>query len=503
MSILDHADLRGAVAMSADVVVVGTGPGGAAIGRTLAEGGLRVVFVEEGPGYTRFRSSQAQVMRYHQQEQGMLIARGRHPVAIAAGRGVGGGSLINSAICWRTPDHVLDGWTELLGDDRFRPDAMASIFDELYETLEIVKTPEHIAGENNKMVVRGARALGLEADLLHRNTPRCVGCGVCNFGCPSGGKASVDLNLIPLARAAGAVVYADTRVDRIMVQGGRATGIQGVVRHPDTKEVVGELTIQAKRVVISAGAVGTPRLLHESGVASQLGERVGRGLHLHPGNTVIGLFDHKVEMWKGATQAAYYKDPEMPGVLPHTMSLPPSALLLAMGKVGHEAKEAIPQLPYIGGCLVMISDKGEGTVGASADGRADITYQFAPDDMKNMRRGIQRTAEVLWAAGAKKLMVPVGGTGGRWMSSLDEMVAAVKDIELQDFRALYSAHPMATCRMGKAMETSVVQPSGETHGMPGLYVADSSVFPTPLGVNPQLTTMAIATTMGRGILARV
>jgi choline dehydrogenase-like flavoprotein len=185
------------------------------------------------------------------------------------------------------------------------------------------------------------------------------------------------------------------------------------------------------------------------------------------------------------------------------MSLPPSALLLAMGKVGHEAKEAIPQLPYIGGCLVMISDKGEGTVGASSDGRADITYQFAPDDMKNMRRGIQRTAEVLWAAGAKKLMVPIGGTGGRWMSSLDEMVAAVKDIELQDFRALYSAHPMATCRMGKAMETSVVQPSGETHGMPGLYVADSSVFPTPLGVNPQLTTMAIATTMGRGILARV
>ena len=176
MSILDHADLRGAVAMSADVVVVGTGPGGAAIGRTLAEGGLRVVFVEEGPGYTRFRSSQAQVMRYHQQEQGMLIARGRHPVAIAAGRGVGGGSLINSAICWRTPDHVLDGWTELLGDDRFRR-CHGGHLRRASETLEIVKTPEHIAGEN-KMVVRGARALGLEADLLHRNTPRCVGYGV-------------------------------------------------------------------------------------------------------------------------------------------------------------------------------------------------------------------------------------------------------------------------------------------------------------------------------------
>ena len=162
-----------------------------------------------------------------------------------------------------------------------------------------------------------------------------------------------------------------------------------------------------------------------------------------------------------------------------------------MGKVGPEAKEAIPQLPYIDGCLVMISDKGEGTVGASSDGRADITYQFAPDDMKNMRRGIQRTAEVLWAAGAKKLMVPIGGTGGRWMSSLDEMVAAVQDITLQDLRALYSAPPMATCRMGKTAETSVVQPSGETWDARTLCRRQLGVSDL-LGVNPQLTTTAIA-----------
>lgn len=496
MTIRSWQAINGNEELRCDVVIVGTGPGGAAIGRVLAEAGKDVIFLEEGPAQSNFRKNMAHAMRYHMQEGGAMVALGSAAVAVAAGRGVGGGSLVNSAMCWRTPDAILQGWQAVLGgDDRFGPEAMAPVFDELGDILEITKTPESIAGENNKLIVRGARALGLESDLLYRNTPRCVGCGICNYGCPSGGKASVDTNLIPMARAAGAMVQADTKVVKVLADHGRATGVYGEVRHPDTQQVVGSLTVHADQVVLCAGAVGTPRLLHHSGLARDLGARVGVGMHLHPGNAVLGLCDFEVRMWTGATQGAYFTDPELPDVLPHTLSMPPGTLILTMGKVGQQAKEAIQLAPYMAGCLVMVSDKGEGTVGANRDGTAKLSYWFEDVDVDNMRKGLKRTCEVLIAGGAKQLCVPISGVG--FVDSIDDAFKAIDNAAITDYMGLYAAHPMATCRMGTSIDNSVIKPTGETHGVSGLFIADSSVFPTSLGVNPQYTTMAMATIIGR------
>jgi len=498
MTIRSWEDVSGPTVLEADVVIVGTGPGGAAVGRVLAERGKRVVLVEEGPAKSNFRPNYAHTMRYHMQEGGSMIAWGQTAVGVAAGRGVGGGSLVNSAICWRASDDVLDGWTEVLGgDDRFGSASLRPVYEELSGILGIRRTPESIAGENNLLVVRGARALGLHAGLLHRNAPGCIGCGVCNFGCPSGGKGSVDRNLLVLARTAGAVIQADTKITEVLVEGGRAVGVRGAVHHTDDRRPIAPLEVRAATVILAAGAVGTPRLLHHAGLADDLGDRVGKGLHLHPGNGVLGLCDHEVRMWTGATQAAYFFDPELPGVLPHTLSLPPDAMLLAMGRVGSAAKEAIRLMPRMAGCLVMVSDKGEGEVRAKADGTADLTYDFADGDVELMRAGLKRTCEVLVAGGVRQLLVPIAGAG--WVASLDDAYRAIDAAGLTDYQAMYAAHPMGTCRMGTSSRNSVVGPTGESHELPGLFIADSSIFPTALGVNPQLTTMAMATVIGRGI----
>ncbi|MCB9664953.1 MAG: GMC family oxidoreductase [Alphaproteobacteria bacterium] len=499
MTLRSWEDVSGEVELEADVVIVGTGPGGAAAARVLAEGGRRVVMLEEGPARPRFAPNYANIMRYHMQEGGSMVALGDAAIGVAAGRGVGGGTLVNSAICWRTPDAVLEGWTEVLGGDaRFRPQAMAPVYDEISEIIGVTKTNPDIAGENNLLIVRGARALGLEADLLHRNTPGCVGCGICNLGCPSGGKASVDRNLIPMARAAGALVQGDTKVTKILVEGGRARGVSGLVRHTDDRRVVGTVTVRADTVVLAAGAVGTPRLLHVAGLADQLGPRVGKGLHLHPGNAVMGLCDHEVRMWKGATQGAYFLDPDLPDVLPHTLSMPPGALLMMMGGQGSVAKERLRQMGHMAGCLVMVSDKGEGTVSANADGTANLSYYFEDVDIQNMRAGLKRTCEVLLAGGVKRLLVPIVGVG--WVDGIDEAFAAIDAADVTRYQGMYAAHPMATCRMGQSLDDSVVAPDGQAHGLPGLYITDSSIFPTSLGVNPQLTTMAMATILAEGML---
>jgi len=493
-----HEAVDGDTTLEADAVIVGSGPGGASVARVLAQGGLKVVVLEEGPATSNFRPNFAHTSRWHMQEGGAMVAMSTDAVMpIAAGRGMGGGSLVNSAICFRAPDHVLQGWKDVIGDDRYGPERLAEVYRRVEELVQVGPTHEGIAGENNQIIVRGAEALGYPGGLVNRNTPGCSGCGICNFGCPIGGKASMDKNQLPMAREAGALLQADTKVDTVRIEGGRAAGLSGIVAHPETGEVKGRLTVKADTVWICAGGIGTPRLLHVAGVADRLGPAVGKNLHVHPGSAIVGQCDHVVKMWHGATQGAYFEIPGMPGVLPHTFNAPPETLMLLLGKVGHDAKAMFAQLPYLCGCIVMVSDKGHGSVGATAQGRAAIRYDFADDDLDRIKAGMVETAKVLMAGGAKRVLGPVHGLG------VHDDVASFEDAlasrTIHDF-ALYAAHPMGSCRMGSDPSRSVIGATAEAHGLPGLYLADSSIFPTSLGVNPQLTTMALATAIAEDFL---
>ena len=176
------------------------------------------------------------------------------------------------------------------------------------------------------------------------------------------------------------------------------------------------------------------------------------------------------------------------------MSLPPGALLLLLGQAGMAAKQMMHQLKHYAGCLVMVSDKGEGTVSASANGRAKIHYEFDPGDLERIKKGMVLTAEVLLAGGAKELTAPVHQIGRH--TTATSLGKALEDRTIHDF-IMYASHPMASCRMGTDPQTSVIGPDAQAHHLPGLYLADSSIFPTSLGVNPQLTTMALATAIAR------
>jgi len=482
--------------LQADVVIVGTGPGGASVARVLAEGGAKVVLLEEGPAQSRFKPNQAHTMRYHMQEGGMIVAQGSGYLSIAAGRGVGGGTLINSALSFQPAPDVLDGWADLLQDADWGAQALTPIYDEVASLIGVADTQPWFAGENNRLIVRGIEALGLDGGLAPRSTPRCVGCGICNYGCPTDGKASMNLTLLPRAVAKGALIQADTFVTEVIIEGDRAVGVRGMARHPDTREVVGPVEVRADQVVLSAGALGTPRLLWHSGIAERLGP-VGQGLHVHPGSAVFGICDEEIVLWRGATQGAYFHHPDLPGVLPHGFSAPPEVCLMAMGTVGEKLEDGLKMLPHLTGMVVMISDKGQGEVRASAEGRAKVTYHFAPNDIERIKLGMRETARVLLAGGAREVFTPVHGVGRH--RDADRLYEDLRPAQITDF-SLYASHPMSTCRMGLNPDTSVVAPSGETHGLRGLHIADASVFPTSLGVNPQLTTLTVGTAIGRRML---
>ena len=477
-----------------DVVIVGTGPGGAAAARTLTDLGISVILVEEGPPEERFRPNQGHAMRYHMQEGGAMVATGSTFMPIAAGRGVGGGTLVNSAIAWRCPDPVLESWATLLEDRRFAPDNLGPVYDQLWEYLGIWETRPEVSGENNDLIVRGLKKLGLEGGYLSRYTPQCVGCGTCYYGCASGGKASTNHNFLAEAATNGATILADTKVRDIIASGGRAVGVVGESFHPDTRELGGKVTIRASNVILACGGIGTPRLL--AGSSLDLGPAVGVGLHVHPGNAVFGVCKHEVKWWQGATQGAYFRRSDLPGVLPHTSNLPPKVALLSLAGIGIAAPEAMGILPHLTGLLVMISDHGQGRVGAWPDGRARITYDFVPDDIERIKGGMVASAEVLLAGGAEWLFCAVSGVGR--FTSAEELKAKLEPKQIADF-TLYASHPMSSCRMGVDPATSVIRPDGRAHGVERLYLADSSIFPTSLGVNPSVTTMAMSTVIARGI----
>ena len=482
----------------ADVVIVGGGPGGASVARELTAGGLEVVMLEDGPGTRRFLpSSYANISRFHMQEAGTLLAEGPVTFPVAAGRGVGGGSLVNSAICFRAPDYVMNEWADMLGDERYRPENVAPIYAEIEERIKVVDLPLAIAGENNLIVKRGVEKLGLGGGLIRRNTPGCVGCGICNLGCPTGGKHSVDMNLIQDARASGLRIQADCRVERVITDGDRAVGVVGTIRNTETREVTGRIEVRARKaVVLSAGALGTPRLLWFDGLAERLGP-VGDRLYLHPGSGIVGICDHEVHMWKGATQGAYVYDPEHPHVLPHTFNAPPEVFIAQSGKVGHEAKELLRQINHLCGLGVMVHDKGKGTVRARSDGRAKLRYTWDEEDFEVLKEGLVVSARVLLAGGAREVFVTGYGTGRH--TEISTLREELKTITLQQLN-LYSAHPMSTCWMGRDRDDSVLDSRGRTHRMDSLYIVDAGMFPTSLGVNPQVTTMMVGTLTGRGML---
>lgn len=482
--------------LTVDVVIVGGGPGGSCAAREFARKGARVVLLEEGPPTTRFRPNQGNTMRYHMQEGGAMVAMGERAfMPIAAGRGLGGGTLINSAIAWRTPAHVLEKWSNLLQDDRFSESALAPYYSEMEELLGVCKpATDEIAGLNNQLIVRGAQALGYTGGYMDRYTPTCVGCGVCNFGCPSNGKSATFLNILPEAVSFGAQLIADTKITEILSTPGRVIGLRGQHHHPDTRQPGGKVTVYADKVILSAGGIGTPRLLHHSKLAAQLGPAVGKGLHVHPGNLVMGVCDTDIDLWRGATQAAYFHPPDLPEVLPHTFSAPPEVCLMLYGKLGADVKQGINELARLCGLVVMVSDIGEGHVGAWSDGRADIAYDFHPRDLELTKKGMYHAAKVLFAGGAKKVMSPVFGT--THYNDAESLAAALQDRQLQDF-TLYAAHPMSTCRIGLDPQSSVLRPDGRSHTLEGLYILDGSIFPTSLGVNPSLTIFAMTTKMAR------
>lgn len=495
MKRVDGRQLRGRLERVVDVVVVGSGPAGSAAARELAAAGLSTLVVEAGPFVAppEYPLSAFDSMALMYRDMGASVVLGPSPMPYLQGKMVGGSSPINGAICWRMPKDVYAEWVAAdpaLGE-ALPWQALEDVTDALEARLNVRPTDPHIAGRKNQLMAQGADALGLEHRPIRRNVVHCEGLGRCVQGCPSGRKASVDVTLLADAEADGAAVLSSVEVTAVVVEHGRAVGVRGIAAGG------AGVRVRARHaVVLAASAIQTPVLLFRSGLGDG---PVGHNFQCHPGVSMAGRFAEPVRMWEGATQGHEVIGLRSEGLKFEALGFDLAVMASRLEGVGRRLAANIDDMDHWLDWGVAVRAQGRGRVRAL--GRHPLVfYRPAADDIRRFRRGLRVMGEMMLAAGAERVAPGVRGAVAE-TSRLHDLV----ELETRGPGAASAyksaiTHMFGTCRMGSHRATSVVRPDFRHHSVAGLYVADSSVFPTNLGVNPQVPIMAMAALCARRVV---
>jgi choline dehydrogenase-like flavoprotein len=475
-----------------EVLVIGSGAGGAVAAAELAAAGVDVLVLEAGNHYTRdsYPSDHLEAIAELYRDAGLTIAAGRPPIPVPVAKVVGGTTVINSGTCFRAPDDVIEGWRREHGL-AWSPADLADDFAEAEATLHVTQLDPETMGRNGQLAMEGTEAIGASGAPIFRNAGNCNQCSSCPFGCSIDAKRGMHVSYLPRAVAAGARVRAGVEARRLILEDGRAVGVE--CAHRDG----GRSQVRAKRaVIVAGGALGTPELLLRSEISA--GGTVGRNLHIHPACWVGARYEEEVRGWDGVMQSYYVDEWESA----HGVLLEATFTPLAFGGAwllgaGADHQRAMLDFGHVGSIGVHLSDRSEGRIGLGAEGAIRASYSLTGDDAGRLAFGIARAAEIHFAAGATEVYPNIPGVGVLRPADLPAFEARrVKPSELR----LEAFHPMGTARIGTPGEGACA-PDGAVHGTEALYVADASLFPTSLGVNPMMTVIAFAKQVARGIAA--
>lgn len=477
--------------LSCDVVIVGSGAGGAAAAWSLSSAGLDVVCLEAGGHFTEADFSQdfgrGSTQLY--EEAGQRLMHGNLFVPVAGGRCLGGSTVVNSGICFRIPESRFDSWHDGAELDFTFADLIAKT-KLVEQTVGVTPSNRAVWGGNNAFCQAGLEALGWSGGPMPRNAPGCVGCGACNTGCPTGAKLSVAKTFIPMSEKLGARYVTRARVTSFLGSSEQVRGVQADLIEGPGETVTGQLTVKAPVVILAGGAIQSPNLLLRNGLGNK---HTGRHLHVHLATGCIGMAPIEIHGWRGIPQG-FYSDEFLAsdGMILESFWATPEVFFQSY-PFGDEGLHAMLNARNLVACGGTIADQSEGRVTPGVEpSRAKVQYDVGEEDKQRLVRLAARICELLLAAGATGLMSGVHGVPA--IESMDDVRAHLnpQTLRVKQLKQVYSSHPQGTLRMGADPNHSAVDCSGRVYGTSGLYVMDSSVFPDVLGVNPQITVMAMS-----------
>jgi long-chain-alcohol oxidase len=490
--------------LQCDVVIVGSGAGGAAAAAVLAAAGLEVIVIESGRYYDDEDFDGAEYKAISNFYMGAPTATDDQSVGLIAGSCLGGGTVVNYSTSFRTPDEVRAEWAGL-GVPAFTSSQYTASLDAVCERMGVNQEYNEPSTRERKLQ-EGCVKLGWHVDAMPRGVRNCAQgreCGYCGLGCRVGAKQSVVKTWLPDAQAQGTKLIVNAKVSRVLVEGGRARGIVG--RTGDGHR----LTVKARAVIASCGAIHTPALLRRSGLQN---ENIGKHLKLHPAGAVFGVYDEELKPWEGVMQALYsdqFRDlHDGYGLKLETAASHPHLLIpFSPWRGARQHLELLEGLSNTVPIGVLLRDRDGGEVRVGRDGEPIVRYRLSDFDADHLRTGMDGAARLLEATGARRIFsshskwvsYDPGRSGSRAQFMADADAAGYGSGQV----TLNSFHIMGSARMGGSPAMSACDPAAQTWEVRDLYVLDGASFPTASGVNPQISIQAIAHMSARGIAARL
>lgn len=497
-----------------DVCIVGSGAAGAVLAKELAEGGKSVVLIEKGGYYEGMDMNQreADMMPLLWKNSGFNFAENLR-IAIAQGCCLGGSTIINDAVCFDTPPRVREEWKKMGVD--FTDEEWEYHLDRVNSFLHVTEVSDSELNRNNLMLKVGAEKLRLrEHSKNRRNCVNCMQCGFCHLGCHYETKRNVLVTYIHEALTnpgSNLRVYCNCDIDRIVHRNGIAEGLEGNFINIDRKKLFG-IRVNARVFIISAGAIASSKLLLQNRIAENT---AGVGLCLHPGVEVIGDFNYEIKGNQGIPMAYTVHDFGVTRTTEETRKeynfdsgefliesifLPLLQFSIAISAGGlSEYRRLIERFNYFTMAGIVVRDDNIGRVSLTSTGRANVSYEPGEKELKIIAKGVEVLAKMWFALGARQVVI-----SHRAMSTIqseNQIPKLVKQI-LENPKDLFlgSAHPQSGNRIGINKSDSVVDSDCKVHQFKNLFVCDASVFPNAVGVNPQITVMAVASIVASRII---
>lgn len=487
-----------------DVCIIGSGAGGATLAARLSAAGKDVVMLESGHYDTQadFNMDEGVAFQRRYQEQGLRSSEDL-AITVLQGSGVGGSTTINWTSCFRTPERILDIWSERFGIQTLTRDTLNPHFERIEKRLNIHEWPETMANQNNQVLVRGAKKLDWEYAPLRRNVLGCMDSGYCGMGCPANAKQGMLLTHIPDALEHGMRLYANTQALQLETQGNRVTAVLAQFG-PEQ-----QFRIRPKVCVSSCGAINGPALFLRSDINDH--GRVGLRTFLHPVVGLASTFDVPIKGWYGAPQSIsshHFIDrgPDKVGFFFEAAPTHPILAATAASNFGHAQQQFMKQLSHMSFLIalhvdgVLPEDDG-GSVTLSSTGKINLHYPVRSFLQESFKESMKQGARLALAAGATTVH-SLHFPGVQMKSEAD-----IEQLNTQPYGALhhgiFTAHQMGGLGMGIDPKKSVVNAHLQHHRIDNLFVVDGSVFPTSLGVNPSESIYGLASWASEHILESI
>jgi len=481
--------------LKAEVCVIGSGAGGAVVAKELAEAGRDVILLEQGGYYTKddFTQREDEMMPLLYEDMGQRATEDGS-IIILQGRNVGGSTVHNLCYCFRTPAAILEKWRRQDDVRDMSYEQLVPSFERVERMLKVKPILPHEVNTLNNKIREGCEKLGYHGLVSHHNRENCTTSGFCLLGCPFDAKQSMLITYVPAASAAGARIYADCPVTAIRADRSRVRTVEASVVDPHRRPRH-TLRVDAQVVMLSAGAINSPQILLNSGIANSSGQ-VGNNLHLHPSVLIAGIYDEDIYGYRGIPQSYYVdefidldRDPDSGYIIMPVYGFPVATASQLPG-LGTAHWEVMKNYHRMVGILVLLHDESAGSVRVDRTGKPVIGYRLSPKDTRQMLDGMRHCAEILFASGARKVLVPYESP--LWLNPGDDLNAInARGLRPNDI-PIASTHPQSTSRMGGDRNRSVVNSWCQSHDLKNLFVCDMSVFPTSLGAPPQISTASIA-----------